>query len=56
MNQQVISDFLTDSQTSLTLMQMLRDEDAAKSKRVMAAMMKMIKLDIALLTQAYEGG
>jgi predicted 3-demethylubiquinone-9 3-methyltransferase (glyoxalase superfamily) len=40
----------------IVLMQMLRDEDAAKSKRVMAAMMKMIKLDIALLTQAYEGG
>ena len=40
----------------IVLMQMLRDEDAVKSNRVMAAMMKMIKLDIALLTQAYEGG
>src|SRR5579863_7541500 len=40
----------------IALMQMLRDEDAAKSKRVMAAMMKMVKLDIAELTRAYEGG
>jgi predicted 3-demethylubiquinone-9 3-methyltransferase (glyoxalase superfamily) len=34
---------------------MLQDKDAAKSQRVMEAMMKMIKLDIAALTQAYEG-
>ena len=33
---------------------MLRDKDAAKAKRVMEAMMKMVKLDINLLTQAYE--
>ena len=32
---------------------MLQDEDAAKSKRVMQAMLKMTKLDIALLQQAY---
>ena len=32
---------------------MLQDEDAAKSKRVMQAMLKMTKLDIALLRQAY---
>nr|WP_279635215.1 hypothetical protein [Paraburkholderia lacunae] len=36
--------------------QMLRDPDAAKAKRVMAAMLKMVKLDIALLEQAYRGG
>jgi predicted 3-demethylubiquinone-9 3-methyltransferase (glyoxalase superfamily) len=34
---------------------MLQDKDATKAKRVMEAMMKMIKLDIAALTQAYEG-
>ena len=33
---------------------MLRDKDAAKANRVMAAMMKMIKLDIQLLKAAYE--
>ena len=32
---------------------MLQDENAAKSKRVMQAMLKMTKLDIALLQQAY---
>jgi predicted 3-demethylubiquinone-9 3-methyltransferase (glyoxalase superfamily) len=36
------------------LLPMLSDPDAGKSKRVMEAMMRMIKLDIALLTQAYE--
>ncbi len=35
---------------------MLRDRDGEKSKRVMQAMLKMTKLDIALLTQAYERG
>ena len=35
---------------------MLRDRVGAKSKRVMQAMLKMTKLDIALLRQAYEGG
>ena len=33
---------------------MLQDKDAAKSKRVMEAMLKMDKLDIAGLKQAYE--
>ena len=33
---------------------MLQDKDAARSTRVMQAMMKMVKLDIALLQQAYE--
>ena len=35
---------------------MLRDGDGEKSKRVMRAMLKMTKLDIAQLQQAYEGG
>jgi hypothetical protein len=34
----------------------LRDTEAAKVKRATAAMMEMIKLDIAELTRAYEGG
>ncbi len=33
---------------------LLQDKDAAKSKRVMEAMLKMDKLDIARLKQAYE--
>jgi len=33
---------------------MLQDKDAAKSKRVMAAMLKMTKLDIKVLKQAYQ--
>ena len=35
--------------------EMLQDKDPAKSKRVMEAMLKMVKLDIGLLKQAYEG-
>jgi predicted 3-demethylubiquinone-9 3-methyltransferase (glyoxalase superfamily) len=38
------------------LPKMLRDPDPAKSKRVMQTMMKMVKLDIAPLQQAYDGG
>ena len=34
---------------------MMRDKDRGKSKRVMEAMMKMVKLDIAQLRRAYEG-
>lgn len=34
---------------------MLRDKDAEKSKRVMQAMLKMVKLDIAALEAAYDG-
>jgi len=34
--------------------QMLRDQDAAKSSRVMQALLQMGKLDIARLRQAYE--
>lgn len=33
---------------------MLRDKDARKADNVMRAMLKMVKLDIALLRQAYE--
>jgi predicted 3-demethylubiquinone-9 3-methyltransferase (glyoxalase superfamily) len=38
------------------LAKMLRDPDPAKARRVMQAMMKMIKLDIAGLMAAYDGG
>lgn len=37
------------------LVQMLNDPDAAKSQRVMGAMMQMQKIDIAALRSAYEG-
>lgn len=37
------------------LVEMLQDKDAAKSARVMVAMMQMSKIDIAALKQAYEG-
>ncbi len=37
------------------LPEMLRDRDAQKSTRVMQAMLKMIKLDLAALQAAYEG-
>ena len=35
---------------------MLRDKDREKANRVMAAMMKQVKLDIGLLREAYETG
>ena len=38
------------------LPKMMRDKDAAKSNRVMQAIMKMVKLDIKTLKQAYERG
>jgi hypothetical protein len=34
---------------------MLQDKDPEKSKRVMAAMMTMTKIEIPKLKQAYEG-
>lgn len=34
--------------------ELLQDKDAARAQRVMGAMMKMIKLDIQALRQAYE--
>ena len=37
------------------LIELLTDPDPVKSQRVMAAMMKMGRLDIAALRQAYEG-
>ena len=37
------------------LMEMLRDRDPVKARRVMAAMLKMKKIDIATLKSAYEG-
>ncbi len=37
------------------LVQMVRDKDAAKSQRVMKAMLPMTKLDIATLKKAYKG-
>jgi predicted 3-demethylubiquinone-9 3-methyltransferase (glyoxalase superfamily) len=33
---------------------MLQDKDAEKSRRVMNAMLKMVKIDIEKLKQAYE--
>ncbi|WP_018431555.1 VOC family protein [Paraburkholderia atlantica] len=41
--------------TPNVLLQMLRDPDRAKASRVMAQMMKMVKLDIPPLEQAYRG-
>jgi predicted 3-demethylubiquinone-9 3-methyltransferase (glyoxalase superfamily) len=37
------------------LMELMRDKDPAKSRRVMEAMLKMVKLDIAELRRAYDG-
>ena len=36
-------------------LEMMRDKDAAKTQRVMKAMMQMVKLDIAELKRAFEG-
>ena len=38
------------------LVEMLQDQDAEKSNRVMQAMMQMRKIDIARLRRAYENG
>jgi len=38
------------------LIELATDEDPAKVKRVMEAMMQMVKLDIAGLERAYQGG
>jgi predicted 3-demethylubiquinone-9 3-methyltransferase (glyoxalase superfamily) len=35
--------------------EMLQDKDPAKAKRVMQAMMQMVKIDLAKLKQAYDG-
>ena len=37
------------------LSEMMRDKDAAKRDRVMAALLKMIKLDVKALKDAYDG-
>jgi predicted 3-demethylubiquinone-9 3-methyltransferase (glyoxalase superfamily) len=37
------------------LPRMMKDKDPAKSKRVMEAMMQMVKLDVRKLERAYEG-
>jgi predicted 3-demethylubiquinone-9 3-methyltransferase (glyoxalase superfamily) len=37
------------------LMELMRDKDPAKSKRVMEAMLKMTKLDVEQLKRAYDG-
>jgi predicted 3-demethylubiquinone-9 3-methyltransferase (glyoxalase superfamily) len=36
--------------------EMMKDPDRARARRVAEAMMKMVKLDVAELTRAYEGG
>ncbi len=41
--------------TPVILPKMLSDKDPEKTKRVMAAMLKMNKLNIAVLEKAYEG-
>ena len=41
--------------TPIQLPQMLKDKDSKKADRVMSAMMKMNKLDIKALQQAYDG-
>jgi predicted 3-demethylubiquinone-9 3-methyltransferase (glyoxalase superfamily) len=38
------------------LMQMIADPDRAKAKRAMEAMMQMVKIDIAAVRKAYDGG
>ena len=37
------------------LLKYLQDKDKAKAQRVMQAMMKMVKLDIAAIEKAYKG-
>ena len=41
--------------TPVILVQYMQDKDPAKAKRVMEAMMKMVKLDITAIQQAYDG-
>jgi predicted 3-demethylubiquinone-9 3-methyltransferase (glyoxalase superfamily) len=41
--------------TPTILLEMINDPDPKKSARVMAAMMKMVKIDIPTLKKAYEG-
>ena len=46
--------FLSWQVVPTALIEMLRDEDEAKSARVMRAMMRMGKIDIGELKRAYE--
>jgi predicted 3-demethylubiquinone-9 3-methyltransferase (glyoxalase superfamily) len=41
--------------TPTVLLEMINDPDPKKAARVMAAMMKMVKIDIPTLKRAYEG-
>jgi predicted 3-demethylubiquinone-9 3-methyltransferase (glyoxalase superfamily) len=41
--------------TPAILIQYIQDKDPVKAKRVMEAMMKMVKLDITAIQQAYDG-
>ena len=41
--------------TPTALLEMLKDKDPEKSKRTMAAMLKMKKLDVDVLKRAYDG-
>lgn len=41
--------------TPSLLIEYLHDKDKAKTARVMAAMMKMVKIDIAAIQKAYDG-
>jgi predicted 3-demethylubiquinone-9 3-methyltransferase (glyoxalase superfamily) len=38
------------------LLRMLADQDKARAKRVLTAMMSMVKIDVAQLRKAYNGG
>ncbi len=42
--------------TPKALGEMMKDKDRAKARRVAEAMMKMVKLDVAELRKAYNGG
>jgi predicted 3-demethylubiquinone-9 3-methyltransferase (glyoxalase superfamily) len=42
--------------TPRVLGEMMKDPDRARAKRVAEAMLKMVKLDIATLKRAYDGG
>lgn len=41
--------------TPKVLLEMIRDKDPVKAKRTMDAMMKMVKIDIQKLKEAYDG-
>ena len=42
--------------TPTILLKMMSDPDPAKARRVMEAMMEMVKIDISVLKKAYENG